>query len=309
MGGSTLKIRRSQRSSFNPDQNKTVAVPPPPAPGKRSEGAGIKEAPTLSEDRSLIPLQIRSGQQQVFEQAALKKFEDEMVVHSQEFSPKLCAVLGEEQLRVALRQSITKAGGYGFTFRGPLRLFVEMIFLFGSGFDTDPQYPWATQILKTSDDQMKRAEKLYNKILDYQEKVSGPGGANTRRALRDLLVMAQKPLNFSPSTLSAGMRQEMHRVFPEKTSYIGDMGMIALIREGSAEARKHRFPARGESVLTVLIFAFGHGCTDDPLYPWIGRTLKDDKIVDATARVERLEKKAVTWLEHVLESPQEGGPP
>ena len=59
-------------------------------------------------------------------------------------------------------------------------------------------------------------------------------------------------------------------------------------------------------MVVVLMFAFGHGCTDDPLYPWISRTLKNERIVDPAARAGRLEKKAVTWLEHVLARPQKG---
>ena len=93
-------------------------------------------------------LQIREEQMAVFEQAALRRFEDEMVVHSKIFSPRLCEVLGEEQLRVALRRAMARAGGYGFSYRGPIRLFIEFMFLFGSAFDTDPQYPWAGKILQ-----------------------------------------------------------------------------------------------------------------------------------------------------------------
>jgi hypothetical protein len=48
-----------------------------------------------------------------------QRFEDEMVVHSREFNPPLCKVLGEEQLRVALRAAIKRAGNCGFTHRGP----------------------------------------------------------------------------------------------------------------------------------------------------------------------------------------------
>ena len=50
----------------------------------------------------------------------------------------------------------------------------------------------------------------------------------------------------------------------------------------------------------VLKFAFGHACTNDPLYPWILRTLKDQRIVTPAARASRLERKAITWLEHVV---------
>ena len=229
-----------------------------------------------------------------------------MVVHSKAFSPKLCQVLGEEQLRLALRRAMGRAGGYGFTYRGAMRLFIELMFLFGSAFDTDPQYPWAAKILKTPHDQMLRAEQLCEKTIDYQEKVSGPDGTNTRRALRDLLVVAQRPVTFSSDDFVAGMRQEMSRIFPQKAAYIGGEGLTALIQQGRTEARRQRFPARGETLVAVLMFAFGHGCTDEPLYPWIASTLNDERIVDPNARAERLEKKAVTWLEHVLAAPSDG---
>ena len=61
-------------------------------------------------------LVIRADQMQVFEQTAWRQFEDEMVVHSQEFSPRLCEILGKEQLRIALRAAIRRAVGYGFTY-------------------------------------------------------------------------------------------------------------------------------------------------------------------------------------------------
>ena len=56
----------------------------------------------------------------------------------------------------------------------------------------------------------------------------------------------------------------------------------------------------------LLMFAFGHGCCDDPLYPWIARTLNDERITDPPARAKRLETKALTWLDHVLEYFNEG---
>ena len=48
------------------------------------------------------------------------------------------------------------------------------------------------------------------------------------------------------------------------------------------------------------MLAFGHGCGADPLYPWIAGTLKDEAITDPETKAKRLERKALTWLEHVL---------
>lgn len=244
-----------------------------------------------------------------FEEAAVRRFEDEMVTHSRGFAPELCEVLGEEQLRVALRRAIARAEGYGFTFRGPIRLFIEMGFLFGSGFDTDPQYPWAAKILQRSDDQMRRAEELCAKVLDYQEKVSGPDGVNTDRALQNLLAFTRKPISFPANDLPRALREEMARVYPEKAAYLGEAQCLVLIREARRQAADYKLPAgRGETLVLMLMFAMGHGCTEDALYPWIAHTLKDDKLHDPLSRSERLEKKAITWLEHVVAADRKTNP-
>ena len=248
-------------------------------------------------------LRIRDQQIETFEQAAMKSFESEMMAHSKEFSPRLCEVLGDEQLRVAIRQAISRASGYGFTYRGSVRLFIEMMFLCGSAFDTDPQYPAIGEVLRAAGHQMQRAEQIHEGFLDYFERVSGTGAANVRKALSELAIFARQPLTFSANDFVPGMLQEMTRVFPQKVAYVGEEALTTLIHEGRTEARKYGFSTvRGEVLIVVLMFAFGHGCTDDPLYPWISRTLKDERIINAAARAKRLEKKALTWLDHVGQS-------
>ena len=73
-----------------------------------------------------------------------------------------------------------------------------------------------------------------------------------------------------------------------------------FIDEAAQLAKRYSFPVRGAVLLCSLMFAFGHGCTRDPLYPWISQTMEDDRITDPASRAERLEKKAITWLDHVL---------
>ena len=230
-----------------------------------------------------------------------------MVAHSQDFSPELSKVIGEEQLRLAVRGAMTRAEGYGFTNRGSIRLFIEMMFLFGSAFDTDPQYPWAASILHDSSDQMQRAERLYEKVLDYQEKVSGSNAVNTREALCSLSFLPQQPLTFTANDFVSGMLREMTHIFPQKAAYLGDEALQSLIHESCAVAQRARFPtARSYTLIIALMYAFGHGCTDDPLYPWIANTLRDEKIADPAARADRLERKALTWLNHVLANTVDG---
>ena len=253
-------------------------------------------------------LAIRPEQMKVFEDVAMRRFEDEMVEHvkSNAIRARLCKVLGDEQLRVAIRQTITRAGKFGFTNRGPIRLYIELAFLFGSDFDTDPQYPAIGKILKTDGEQMERAEQIHQWVLDYQKKVYGPEAQNVPKALQALSDFAQKKVPFTANNLVADMLDEMTQAFPQKAAHVGEAALKALIQEGRTEARNHRLPIRGEALLATLKYGFGHGCTDDPLYPWILQTLKDEKITDPPARAERLEKKAMTWLETVLARHREG---
>ncbi len=243
-------------------------------------------------------LVIREEQMEVFRKIALENFESEMVAHSQEVRPRLYKVLGEEQLRVALRQAMQRAEGYGFTNKGPVRFYIDLMFLYGSGFDTDPQYPALNKVLNASGDQMTRAEQIYEGVIEYQSKVSGPDNINVTNAFEALSVFAKKQITFSMSNFETTVLEEMNNAFPQKVSYVGEEALTKLIVKGRAEAQKHNLPTlRGEALIVVLMFAFGHGCTNDLLYPWISRTLTDPRI-RSLARAKQLGRKALEWLEY-----------
>lgn len=246
-------------------------------------------------------LTIRGNQLKTFERAALDRFEDEMIAHSKDFSPRLCEVIGDRQLRVAVHSSIDRAMSYGLTNRGPIRLYIEMMFLFGSAFDTDPQYPRFGEILNDPADQMLRAHWIHENQLDYYEQVSGRDASNVHSALKSLRDFARQPLEISSGTFVSDMLQAMTGVFPEKVAYVGTENLEALIESGRAEAERHKFgTVRAQTLVVALMFAFGHGCTADALYPWIRRTLEDERITTPSNRAARLEKKALGWLDHVI---------
>jgi hypothetical protein len=120
-------------------------------------------------------LEIREEQMAVFDQAARKSFEDEMVQHLAEFVPKQCEVIGEQQVRKVIQLGVERARIYSLTNRGPVRFYIELMFVFGSDFDTDPLLSWAAEILgDVLTNQMAKAGRLYEKTNDYLEKVSGP---------------------------------------------------------------------------------------------------------------------------------------
>jgi len=246
---------------------------------------------------------IRSEQKDILRKKARRDFEAEMLIHLRKFAPALFNVAGEEQMLKATQLGIKRAGDHGLTYRGPVRLYIELMLLFGSYFDTDPQYAWATEILnaRSSGLQMHRADILYERTLLYQQEVAGPNKIYTIEAYKRIAIRAQQPVEINSGDLASTMLHEIKQLYPQKASYIGDAAVEALILEGVKEARTRRFSnVRSIGMIIILMFSFGHGCTDDPLYPWIGRTLKDEAIADPDTRASRLERKALTWLDRVV---------
>lgn len=241
---------------------------------------------------------------QVFRKAALRNFENEMVAHLADFSPQHCKAIGKARVCQAIQFGIDRASGYGFNLRGAVRLYLELMFWFGSSFDTDPQYPWAAEILTDPDagPQMQRADLLYERVTDYLREATYPDDADMLRSIKTLLIAIRQPLVISRETFFSDMRLMIACLYPQKAASVAHAELKALIREGVAEARKQRFSTAIDiALMVVLMLAFGHGCCTDLLYPWIVQTLNDPSIADPATRARSLETQALSWLEHELE--------
>ena len=112
---------------------------------------------------------------EAFSEYMVKNFENEMVDHVKKFAPQQADDLGDERLHEIVNEGIERAKKYKLTNRGPVRFYVELMFLLGNDFDTDPRYPWVSNILNDFKitDQMERANIIHEKYLDYKRKIAG----------------------------------------------------------------------------------------------------------------------------------------
>ena len=238
-----------------------------------------------------------------FRRTAVSDFEEQMVEHCAAFSPGLAAALGREGLVAVVRAGIARAAGHGFTLGGPVRLFIELGFLFGSGFDTDVQYPWARACLARSGEtppvdqaieQMDCAAALHDASMDALSAIRGLDDRHVRIALHRLLELAAEPLPSPVDDLPAFALAALERVHPEKYALVGEPALRELIAAGIIEAARHGLDApRDVLLLVAVMFTWGQGCTSDPLHAWIGRTLTDATIATPTLRARQLEERAL----------------
>src|ERR1700683_5167065 len=162
---------------------------------------------------------IREQQMQALSRYMEQNFQRQLVEEMREFAPWHARVLGESGVWGCVQFAMSRAARYGFTNRGPVRLYLQMIFLLGAEFHSDPLLPWAGETLAdpTTSDQNDRASALYKKLTFYLERVTGPNKEYARNAVARADAEFARGLDGDGESSSA-IFEKMQRVYPEKCS-------------------------------------------------------------------------------------------
>jgi hypothetical protein len=246
-------------------------------------------------------LVLRDQQMQAFAQNAKKQFETETVGHISRFAPRPFEILGEKTIGQIVGLGLERAEKYGFTNRGPVRFYIELMFMFGTDFDTDPQYPWAAEVLSNADPagQTTRADQLYQRTMRYIEMAAGQNLEYEKEAL--YRVVGPSPASMTSSGWDAtGILTFLKKIYPQKCEYLGDSVLEELVRRGISSAGEYSGSSRAAMIFAGLMFIFGHGCMKDPQFPWIANTLGREAPGDEDKRMEQLYSKTRIYLENAL---------
>lgn len=248
-------------------------------------------------------LTIRKEQLEALRQYHLQKFEDEMVEHLKKTQVEHWKVMGEADGRKVIRLGIKQAGSYGFTRRGPVRFYIDLMFTFGSFFDTDPQYPWASGALANPEgfDEAVIADRLFSVMTDYYVKVIDPERAHLRAAVQDLTKNRVEDVLQPGINLEELILKTLRSVCPIRCAYSGDAVLRRLIQRGFELAQQYELETdKGKVLMATLTLAVGHGFYKDPLNGWIVRRLENKRWPDPSKRVDDLSSKSMLYLEHIL---------
>ena len=94
---------------------------------------------------------IRDDQLSALRGVRQKEYERRLGAHLRKYFSETCAELGEEGLRDAVRHGIQRAKFYGIQAERDAVKYLNLMFVFGRDFDTDPRFPWAASMLRSTD--------------------------------------------------------------------------------------------------------------------------------------------------------------
>jgi hypothetical protein len=249
-------------------------------------------------------LKIRKEQYEDLGKISLKRFEDSMVEHVKKFFPKYYEIYEEPLIRKVIRYAVDRAESYDLITERDVCLYINLMFLLGSNFDTDLQLTWAGVIL--NDEKIvvafTRIDRLHDEGMEYLDQVSGIDNEYLGSALLRVREISIEDFAQTP-TPNTGDIAAMHlrKIWRRKCQKMGETTLRKLIRDAIESAKAYNITTeRGVVLYTTLMFLLGSGFDKDPQFPWAIAVLNDESIPDESARVDRLYKEAMAFLEKWL---------
>jgi hypothetical protein len=251
-------------------------------------------------------LKIRAEQLEVFEQAAIRNFIERMSDYLQETFPKHYEIFGRDAIRNFVRYGMDQAGTNNFTSERAIRLYTTLMLMFGSRFDTDPQYAWAAEILSDASvvDEQMRIDRLYDKGIECLNYISGQNGRHLNEALGR--VRGARFDDFSTSATPQAAAADFYRkvitqlasIYPQKHNYVGELGIRRMIQRGIQSANNYRITReRGVATFIGLMFFLGSGFDTDPQFAWAKDVLAGGAGGDENQKVAQLYERALGYLD------------
>ncbi len=249
---------------------------------------------------------MRQEQMKAFEQAGLANFQNSMVGHVKEYFPNHYRIAGEPVVLDVIRYGIDNGGKYGFVGERDLCLYITVMFMLGSNFDSDFMYPWAREILVGEmPDPSERAVALADKALDFMKEIGGPENRHINRAFLGLrkelpAIMEDREIG----ELKRYAKTKLQKIFPAKFEALGETVVARLVEEGTVAATKYNIRSKaGHALYIGMMFFMGSAMDREPFLPWVGKILNDKSLAENGGTEKRLYDETRAFLEKWLEKP------
>ena len=92
-------------------------------------------------------LRIRSEQMESFPKALEETFECRLFAHVSRTMPDRCKRLGEDAVRLRIRQGLDAASAFGIDSHYDQSRYIDLAFVLGQDFHASPQFAWAAEVL------------------------------------------------------------------------------------------------------------------------------------------------------------------
>ena len=221
---------------------------------------------------------IKAHQIEAFARPSMERYEKALIEYLRTAWPRECRLTGgDAALLHAVRRIVRAAQANGYETSRQLTLYANLVFSLGIGFDTDPQFHWASTALlnESIENPTVRIERLCEALIEYFGKVGSPDSERLAHALRRAL---EYDFTTAPDTTGDALIEDLcdvlGKLWPEKLAFQETSPTLAMIETAIEKAARHDITCpMGRCVFATASYFFGHGVDIDPLHPWMASVL------------------------------------
>jgi hypothetical protein len=234
---------------------------------------------------------------------AMERFFGYMDPYLRNLWPRHARLLGHNGIKSVLRLGADNARAFGLSNPGLLGTYIELMFLLGSHFDSDPWVPWAGQILRDPaiDAPLTRAQRLYEHMNWFRDNVTGSDREFEHQALSERHNLFRDDVPPGDPRFSSAWMTAIYQVHPRRAAILGDARLGTLLSVATEAALQNGVGTpRGVCLWAFLMLTRGHKFAVDPLMPWTKEALAERAGETLSQRAERFEAAFERYRAHVL---------
>jgi hypothetical protein len=246
---------------------------------------------------------IRQQQMQALATIPRTAYESLLVKHFFTHYPRECNDAGLRNVRELIDLGIDRAKSHGYRGQRAAAIYINLMIILGSGFDSDPQIPWAAEQLHDSSisDPVQRIQRLFRSTLDYLDATVGADNMHIVRAMIRLRECDLTRLEYSGADFAHYIVELFEEYYPEKAALQGPQANRALALHALSSARAYGLTGRkGQVIYAMNAFMLGSGFDADPLYPWAQESLSATDMTDQDTKTNRLLEQSLAYLQRSL---------
>lgn len=236
----------------------------------------------------------------------LDNYTDGLILHCNKLYPHLERTLSRERLKLSLKEAVYKAEESGFTQRGSVQFYIDMLVVFGMGFETDPQYPWIQQNLVQNKklSELERSMALYQQVHLYLNEITGEQDQHLLASAVRLQKLTLDNMNIERKTYIKDVHTLLYNVYPQKYQQSSKDDLTNLVRQGTikAQAQYQLEKPNHAALIVLLMFVLGHQFDEDLFQPWIHQEKIQQYIGDNERLINKIVTRAKIWLDSAIKA-------
>lgn len=203
-------------------------------------------------------MEFSDNQVDMLKKISIESYIDEITEHCGVIFPRLILLHRKEGFCSYIQKGITLAKNAGYTQRGPVRLYIDMMIILGTNFERDP----LLQRLKMEEQkvlpQLERSVMCCELLDDYLARVYGENGCFFKESLRKFKKYSVKFPHEKIRSSNEELHELLRGIYPQRYDFAGYDAVNDLVTLSGIGCERHKLKRDShKSYLVLIMFLFG----------------------------------------------------